>query len=373
MRTVVAIILALLAVPASAQSVSSVSGTLTHGSSVTISGSSFGTGSAPLKYDDFQSVTLGANITTSSASGPAWSNNGGGSQQFNPVASATLLRSGTPFTRNMQSHWQPSGSGADSSNVSLTGQTLSVLYLDFWLYNDWSGAGSLGGENVKHVRLHQASAGNPNLGLTDEGPVPGTFYACAGDSRFADTPTCSGYTDTTAMYGAWIHVQWLLDPMGGGSNLGKVRTYVNGTLTINRDDVYLLNTGFTSWPEVYVGNYVRTADYTGNVYAYWENFYIGQTWARVEICDSSTKAGAHCEIQIPSAWADTSITATLNRGSFAALSSLYLFVCNSANTCGTGYQLTAAGTGGIRLRRIPPDLLFLAGCIPVIWRRRAAA
>lgn len=339
---------------AEAQTVSTVTGTLAHGSTLTISGSSFGTKTtpAPLKYDDFQSVTLAANITTSTATGPAWSNNGGSGQQFNPIASATRLRAGTPYTRNMQSHWQPSGSpDASVSNISLTGQTFATVYLDAWFYNDTSGISGTPAMNVKHVRLHQASAGSPNLGFTDEGPFSGRNFGCAGDDRFDGFQNCGDYLAASSqLYNGWVHYQWLLNANGGGTNSGQVRIYANGTLVYTSNAVVLLNTGFTSWPELYIGNYIRTGDYTGNAYSYWENLYVDTSWARVEVCDSATKAGAHCEIQIPITWSGTSITATVNRGSFSTLNALYLYVCDSANSCSAGKQLADPATGPMRPR-----------------------
>jgi hypothetical protein len=61
--------------------------------------------------------------------------------------------------------------------------------------------------------------------------------------------------------------------------------------------------------------------------------YLDTSWARVEIGNAATYgACTHREIQIPTAWAATSITATVNRGSFGASDAAYLYVIPS-----TGY------------------------------------
>lgn len=309
------------------------SGTFSHGNSVTFTGSGFGTKStaAPLKYDDFGSVTVGAGITTSAASGPAWSTSGF-TNSHNPVAATDHLRSGTPYTRNMKCQWTQPGTEA-SSAVAIFGQTLSKFMLDAWIYNDYTTGVSAGSPaNVKHIRLHQASIGSPNLGFTDTGPNGSAFFEIAGDGKFNDY-TLSDYTTAGEMYGAWIHVQWLIDPAAGGqATNGKVRVYVNGALRRTADNASLLNTGFTGWPELYVGNYVRTEDYTGNVSTWWESIYLDTAWARIEIGDNATYGSCtHREIQVPSAWSGSSVTFTVNRGSFASNAAVTLFVVDNSN------------------------------------------
>ncbi|MGH7146290.1 MAG: PASTA domain-containing protein [Nitrospiraceae bacterium] len=64
-----------------------------------------------------------------------------------------------------------------------------------------------------------------------------------------------------------------------------------------------------------------------------DDIYVDDTWARVMIGNASTFATSTVrEIQIPSAWADGSITVTVNRGSFADLSSAYLYVIDASGT-----------------------------------------
>lgn len=163
--------IALIVRPCAAQSISGVSGTLTHGSTVTLSGSSFGSGGAPLKYEDLTGCSNGQNIATcSTASGPSWSNNGGlGDCQFQPTASNSRLRSGVPWSVNWLSHWQPSGTNADCSNLAIIGQAIARIYLDFSMYFDMSSAVEIHnddageiGMNEKWFRLHQTGAGAPN-------------------------------------------------------------------------------------------------------------------------------------------------------------------------------------------------------------------
>jgi hypothetical protein len=330
-------------------SVTGVNGTLIHNSNIVISGSAFGTKTtaAPLKYDDFQSVTVGERVTTSTAPGPPWI--GGGSQTFNPIASTSRLRPSTPFTRNMQSHWRPSGPGdASASNIALTGQTFRKIYFDAWMYNDTSfGGGMDGGENVKHIRVHQAGATAPNVGFTDTGPGGNNFFCIAGDGKFNDFTMTFNPMNAATMYNSWMHIQWAIDAGSGGqATNGKVRIYVNGSLRCTSNSASLLNTGFTSWPEIYIGNYWRTQDYTGDVYAYWESIYVDNSWARIEIGNNSVYTNCTIrEVQIPSAWSNTSVTVKVNRGQFSDLNSLFLFVVDENGVASPGFPLTGVSSG----------------------------
>ena len=61
--------------------------------------------------------------------------------------------------------------------------------------------------------------------------------------------------------------------------------------------------------------------------------YVDDSWCRVVIQDTPTYIAATVrEIQIPSAWSNTSISFTVRQGMFASLSGKYLFVVNAAGT-----------------------------------------
>ena len=61
-----------------------------------------------------------------------------------------------------------------------------------------------------------------------------------------------------------------------------------------------------------------------------DDVYVDITWARVMLGNASTlSACTHVEPQIPSAWNTTEITATVNTGTFAANDTAYLFVVDA--------------------------------------------
>jgi hypothetical protein len=115
--------------------------------------------------------------------------------------------------------------------------------------------------------------------------------------------------------------------------------------------------------------YVVFENYWGNISSgtgtkeavYFDDIYIQTgTQARVEIGDSATWAGCkHREIQKPSAWSDTAITITLNKGSFKDGDCAFLYVVDAnGNVNSNGYKLSggAACTGGTSSPSAPTGL-----------------
>lgn len=79
-----------------------------------------------------------------------------------------------------------------------------------------------------------------------------------------------------------------------------------------------------------------------------DDIYVDDSFQRVAICSESTLGSPpyHCEFQPATSWNDTSITITLNRGSFGSTDSAYLYVFNSSNTASSGYAITFGSGGG---------------------------
>jgi hypothetical protein len=94
-----------------------------------------------------------------------------------------------------------------------------------------------------------------------------------------------------------------------------------------------------SWSSIYVGNY-GYGKQRWNVY--FDDIYIDNTWARVEIGNASTySACTKREIQPAVRWSDSSIDITLNQGSFSTLNGLFLFVVDSNGNASSGVPLKA--------------------------------
>jgi hypothetical protein len=322
--------------------VTGVSGTLNHGSVVTVAGAGFGAkpNAAPLKFDDFQGVAVGSLVSTSTVPGPAWKN--ANSNAFHPTVSNQRLRPGTPFTRNMRSRWrQPQDGGNASSSIYLDNQTFVKFYFDAWLYFDRSLEISRP-QNIKPIRLHNVNAGNPSA---NPAWLPVGAVACQRDGVTRNETDWYSGIDQTTMENRWVHIQWMIDAgAGNNSSTGACISYIDGVLRYDHRNSPTTGPNHYSWPEIYIGNYIRTGDWSGEISAYWDSMYVDSSWARVEIGNNPVYAACtQREIQAPSAWSAGSITVRLNRGSFPSLSGLYLFVVDANGNASPGYRLSGGG------------------------------
>jgi hypothetical protein len=333
----------------SAPTVGSVSGNVAHDGSVVVSGSSFGSkpAAAPVKFDNFQNLAVGQNLNAN-----GWKTAG----YHPPVAANSLLRQGTPFTKNAHAFFESNisfSAGGDSSNFYLTDLNTTKYYLDFWHYITTDSDPQP--ENIKPWRLHQANAGAPNIYFGFAGPS-------AGDTVFGTDGTdsnVSGYFGSndngvaipltgSDWYNNWQHMLVMIDVGTPGSPNGSVVAYVNGKLRMNYNrNVIVLAGGYSNFPELWLGNYVRS-DPHGNTHAYWDSVYVDSSWARVEVGNAASYAACtHRETQIPTSWSGNSLSVRLNRGSFSSFNGTYLFVIDSTGNASAGYPLSGSGGGPV--------------------------
>ena len=355
--------------------ISRVGGTLADGSSITISGSAFGMKpvAAPLKYDDFQSLSIGQDLRY----GGWWMNGSYVNQmdyghppryQTPPVASNERVRPSTPYTRNAKCVWDAATPDNQSSSFHLANVPFSKghpLYLDFWTYPDCLTTGqtfSGSGDNVKPLRIHNNPDYSPNIyfGHWAKSIGPAIVAGRDGVGMNVHRPgeddgwapvTCGGINNSawypTAYFDKWNHIQIVAEANTPSVFDGTWTIYWDGVLRFNRPgNIMLFSDGITASPtsDVYLGNWTRIA--AGTFRQYWEAVYIDTSWARVELGNNPVYANCtHREIQIPSAWSSSDITVRLNRGSFAPNSLAYLFVTNSSNVASTGYPVTLGAEG----------------------------
>lgn len=78
-----------------------------------------------------------------------------------------------------------------------------------------------------------------------------------------------------------------------------------------------------------------------------DNVYIDNTLARVEVGNNATFANCtHREIQIPTAWSDTSISCTWNQGAHPSDTQLYLFVIDADGVASAGFPVYFSSVDG---------------------------
>ena len=95
-------------------------------------------------------------------------------------------------------------------------------------------------------------------------------------------------------------------------------------------------------------------DYVEATY-YFDDIYINNSWARVEIGDDPDyDSCTHREMQIPTAWSSDSVDITVNQGSFQNGTTAYLFVVDedgAVNTAGYEVSFSAQSSGDLTVAK----------------------
>jgi hypothetical protein len=312
-----------------APSISGASGQVKNGGQITISGSSFGTKSpaAPILWDQFNSGTAGQNLSSS----PKWEAYKGSGPQY----SATQPYGGSGLSAHNVARYSEGESSGFETAVSYFNGT-DELYYSFM--SRYTGPGD-GGRVYKNGRMNTGTnrySGDGMLAISDNYIFyrPGSSSIYPDGRHFNSTNIASGNWQRHQMYGK-------LSSPSGSSN-GKIwvqiasesKTYSN---IVTRGSGYSFKYG-----TIILGLMMANMN-SGDVhYMYVDDVYVDKTLARVELCDASTWSNRKaCDLQIPSAWSGTSITATVNQGAFANNSKAYLYVVDAAgNANSQGYPVT---------------------------------
>lgn len=346
-------------------SIASVSGSLTHGGEATITGSGFGskTTAAPIIFEDFENEADGTPLRLS---GTEWQ------------------------TRNMdfdEGDFQIDGDGpqvSSSSDINLVGNLsrpnvhderaneawindigfadTGKGYVNFWVRMDF-GTGTAEYYQIKmfriSTRIDGGTAGLPTLLLThwthDGFPDPGGYTTSYHQIYYS-----TNLSSETFSYGS------------DAFNLEEDATpvWVNVALQFAEGDYNTTNARFTGWASrpqftspirsisnqsfmfrdntthidaIGLHNYLGTGGASTTLY--YDNFYVDNSWARVEIGDNESYGNCtKREIQLPTAWSDNSITIEVNQGVFDTGEEAYLFVTDEEGTHSDGSRITIAGS-----------------------------
>ncbi|HWB78261.1 MAG TPA: hypothetical protein VG755_25020 [Nannocystaceae bacterium] len=323
-----------------------VSGTIAHGSEVTLQGSGFGAkaSAAPYVWDTIDAPD------PASKDDPATIGEWG----ENTCGSCTTSDASSRHARSTHNATADFGAPGGFAVFDLDqGKTATTWYGGFWfmLGEDWhwcpfDGNGLYNLANVKFgARFY--STENVNLAIASH----------TGDSIVAmeycdaSSPGYVGW-DATQMFtlGTWHHIQLEFRAGDLDTSNGVLRMWLDGALQWEFTDIMTncseLNgsAGFDMDGLGFYNSWHDSCGYDGSSMLWIDDVYADTTWARVEIGDAPVYGDStRRELQPASAWADGSIAFALNQGAFEAGESAWVFVVDADGVASDGAAIVIGG------------------------------
>jgi hypothetical protein len=346
-----------------APSVSDISGALTHGNTVTISGSGFGAKitAAPVVWDDASTGTL---LTDNGKWSGAWPDCGTAAYHIKyttPIRGIALPHS--HISRYIAGahgdSWTACGAYGGPNVVFWKYRTIPSYprYTYMSWYQRADDAWVFGGDNNFKVSAFSEGDGPYNMPnnwyISYNTPLPesvssGANWTMNDDLGFNSgsliDPDMNGNSHwwdeaVNPMAGAWskVELEYKITP----NNDGYIKLWENGALRIDYagpTDKYIGNTRSDG-----IGGYVRMYGEPTN-WRYFADAYLDYSRSRILLGNASTLAASTIrEVQIPSAWGDTALTLTTNLGQFTT-GTAYLYVIDSVGAVNaSGYPVTIGG------------------------------
>lgn len=326
-----------------APSVSSVSGTIADGQSITISGSSFGAGPNVLVFDDFEGGSNGSQISTGAGSAKVgqWDGlNGSGSGL--PTYSTSQKVSGSKAV-----HMSNAG-GVWYNELVKNIPAQNQVFMSWWMWIDTFPMNTASMGNWKVMWLM-------NSGTTDYDLYAPAYWS-SGSGIYGSNylgNSCGGYGDYSIpkmTTGAWKRTWQFVDASSSGKYIQSWELTSSGVVqdatSANSASSCWFN-GAESFAKVYINGYMGVYDSTVSN-AYFDDLYIAygpNAMARVEIGNASTyNACTNLTMVTPTSWGASSITATVRQGSFGSSAAAYLYVVDATGTANAnGYPVTFGG------------------------------
>jgi hypothetical protein len=317
--------LLLSSVASAAPSITGISGNTTNGSTVTISGSGFGTGDAtPLLWDDFDdtAASTGARMASSPRVG-GWS----------PAGDATYSSSQkNSGSRSLRATFT---SSAQWNNFTVTMPNGAKFFQSFWFY--YAGSGTNG--QVKLALVH-GNSGKGEFAPTINNNSSTTTWWMTNVATESQAGTQSGSWPTNPGPGAWHHFEMALgQSSGNGAADGSVTIWVNGVQQYSKKNIVTRDSASYYWNEMGFLHGVTNMGTTTDTYL--DDVYANNSWARVVLCDAATySACKKSEIQPAQSWADGSISVKLAQSAFSNPANAYLYVIDANGTANSaGFKL----------------------------------
>ena len=332
--------------------ISSVSGALSDSQTITIVGTGFGTKTTagPMLFGDFENGTSGQSITASSpnvyqgglSSYSAWQKSGGNSLLIN---NTSPLENSTKHAR--VSFPNPSTWYTFVSvpyNFSTVGQKLYVSFdYKIAIENEMprQAKALIYYDSDEQDKMYMSTAfdrcedGGWRMHVTQGSGMTGNYYM---------------NTTGPSVNNEWVRLENYIVQSGVSVTNGRWDGAIIKRSSIDKNSTTgSFRSASTNWVQMAIGGgFYDPCDSSDPGTVDVDNIYIDSTPQRVEIGNASTWASTtNREILLPTAWSNTSITATTRQGRFTTGQTAYLFVVDSTGTVNNnGYPVTIGSVTG---------------------------
>jgi len=328
-------------------SISNVSGTMEDGQTITITGSSFGSGPTIVLFDDFSSGTPGQTHSSNATVG-TWS------------GTDCIIFEDSELSQEKGARCIDSPGQLTSVVTFSTTQEVfvsSIVYVPdgYYFPSAESEETYPDQSSMKHFWIMYSSDGYSNSADPDYfiGAWTGSSWYRVGSNDGGGPSTF----DTGGTDFQWdIPNRWSIWIKGNG-------TSVSGTdgMFQNVNSNSMVQTDYANFKAWFIGSHTTYGFDRVNVVGYVRsgaNYSYGQNWviddmyvaagsnaaARVEIGDENTYSNCRqLAIITPTSWSTTSITATVRQGLFDTSDTVYLYVIDSSNDVSTSYGPLTVG------------------------------
>jgi hypothetical protein len=328
-----------------APSISSTSGTFSHGNSVTVSGSGFGTKStaAPALFEDFEDGTDGDLLSGTSF----WMVCSDNPTADKPQFSDDELR----HSRSALSAKFTEYTGQDiaySPDLGLDGQR---VYIDLWMRFQWASLDKQHQNKLFKLQSDVNDNGSSNPASYPlitvyywryDGGSTSTYIPFANSGGIIVQDSISPPADAPG----WEHWQMELLTNDIGYADGEYRAWRNGILVAEAYNLEIRLEGEDYFKCLWLGRFLGNHDGTLSTTHYYDDVCVDESWARVEVGDRPDWYDcAVRELQIPSQWSTSSIAATLKQNSLKA-GAAWLYVFDGDGNVSNAQPVTITVSGG---------------------------
>lgn len=332
--------------------ISSITGTISNGATVTVNGLGFGTMGGDVL--GFMYGTEGANNSLITAATPTIGSNFGAQSGNNCLFSNARTRTGRSMSMRK---WRtnPSGTTVNFCGFGPNNVHQSELFFSYWRHASMDIAWSASGKNYKMYYIfsngfHEGTGGSETPQAMLHVPANQNSFVMGANQGSSDpnSGNTAGWNAANSL-GSWqLYENWLKMNSDYSVQDGEFDVWRDGVLGLSDHTFSWFGTGPvwttkpTHWEDIRLGHY--DSGMTGFVADY-TDVYVASTRARVVFGNASTWSAVTArEIQLArqANWTSTAISSVvINYGAFTSGQTVYMYVVKSDGSLvsSTGYPV----------------------------------